>query len=124
MPLYDQVCLWCGEHEAFCPSAEREICEKCSEPCAVKPSIFHPQGIIFSNEESSKQLGVTWGSNKEKREWMKRHPNVTAVAKGSSEDKDFNMALKDKQDKAVKEVGFRDAQDFQAKHKERKAFEA
>ena len=124
MPLYDQVCLWCGEHEAFCPSEKREICEKCGEPCTVKPSIFHPQGIIFSNAETSSQLGVTWGSNKEKREWLKKHPNVKPVGKGTIEDKDFSIALKDKADKAVKKGGFRDVQDFQAKHKERKALEA
>lgn len=123
MPLYDQVCVWCGEHEAFCSSDEREVCEKCGEPCVVKPSIFHAQGIIFE-EESSKQLGVTWSSNKEKREWMKAHPNVSAVSKGSQEDRIFGATLKDKAETAVKRAGFNDVQDFQSKHKERKAAEA
>jgi len=124
MPLYDQVCPKCGEHEAFCSPDERHTCEECGGVCVVRPSLFHPQGIIFSNEEHSKQLGVTWGTNQEKRDWMKRHPNVKAVSKGSQEDKAFNTTIKDQADRAAKKGGFKDVQDFQTHHKKRKAIEA
>ena len=106
MPVYDQACESCGIHEAICSVDERNTCQVCGESCSLVPSCFSVQGIIYANAETSSQLGVTWHSNKEKRDWFKNHPSAHPVAKGSSEDIDFRNSIRQNADKAVQKFGY------------------
>tara|TARA_R100000700_G_C3178999_1_gene155077 strand:- start:7036 stop:7446 length:411 start_codon:yes stop_codon:yes gene_type:complete len=112
MPLFDQECPNCGVQEVLCSSERAVICEICGGPAKVLPSAFNLSGIIWSNTESSSQLGVTWNTNKEKREWFKRHPNVTPVSKGSPADTDFKNNIRQKADNLAKKAGFQNVQKF------------
>ena len=106
MPVYDQSCENCGINEVICLVDERNTCQDCGDPCGLVPSCFSIQGIIYANAETSSQLGVTWNSNKEKRDWMKNHPNAHPVAKGSAEDIDFKNSIRQNADKAVQKFGY------------------
>lgn len=88
--------------------------------CAIIPPLVHTHGIVWSNAETSSQLGVTWNTNAEKRAWMKKHPNVKPVVKGSQDDKNFSATLKDKSDKVVKNLGFKNKEHFQKERKREK----
>ena len=123
MPIYDQNCPECGVHEVFCRQEERHHCRKCGEACSRIPGVRHPQGIIWANAETSKQLGVTWNTNEEKRQWMKKHPNAVAVEKGSKEDRDFKQSIRAKADKTLKQQGFNDHQHFKKEAKKRKSLD-
>jgi hypothetical protein len=113
MPLYNQVCPKCGlVRDALVAYEKRNECMECGVECRVLPSLFHTAGIIWSNQEHSSQLGTTWETNKQKREWHKRHPNAVPVAKGSQADKDFSMSLKQKADALAKKSGFQNTRKF------------
>ena len=81
---------------------------------------MHPIGIIFANAETNKQLGVTWNSNSEKREWMKNHPNVHGVAAGSTEDRNFKADLRERADSTIKSHGYKDVQEFKRESTKKK----
>ena len=121
MPLYLQICEKCGQNEALCAVKDREVCQECGNFCTLGPSSFAIHGIVFSNAETSNQLGVTWNSNSEKRKWMKEHPDVQPFSKGSQADKDFKSSLRDKGDKAVKRMGYDNQAQFQKHKKDQKS---
>lgn len=123
MPIYDQNCSKCGVHEVFCHREERHNCRKCGDPCPRIPGVMHAQGIIWDNAETSKQLGVTWHTNEEKRQWMKKHPNVVPMEKGSKEDRDFKQSIRSREDRVVKDAGFNNVQDFKRKAKQKKSLD-
>ena len=114
MPLFDQECPVCGVQEVFCPPDKADICETCGRQARVLPSLFHTSGIIWSNQETSNQLGVTWKTNKEKREWLKKHPSAVSVSKGSQADISFKNDIRQKADKLAKKAGFQNVQKFVA----------
>ena len=120
MPIYDQNCSTCGIHEVFCHKEERLHCRKCGNPCSRVPGVMHAQGIIWANAETSKQLGVTWNTNEEKRQWLKKHPNAIAMEKGSKEDRDFKQSIRHKADKVLKHHGYNDHQHFKKESEKRK----
>ena len=124
MPLYDQNCINCGVHEVFCHKEERHNCRKCGEPCARIPGVMHSHGIIWANAETNKQLGVTWNTNEEKRQWLKKHPNAVPMEKGSKEDRDFKQAIRDKADKVLKHHGYNDHQHFKKEAKKKQVLGA
>ncbi len=121
MPLFDQECPDCGVQEVLCSSERAVVCEGCGGPAKVLPSAFNLSGIIWSNAETSTQLGTTWTTNKEKRDWFKKHPNVVPVTKGSAADRDFKMSIRQKADNLAKKAGFQNTQSF---IKEKKKFSA
>ena len=123
MPIYDQNCPKCGVHEVFCRKEERHNCRKCGEPCSRIPGVMHAQGIIWDNAETNKQLGVTWHTNEEKRQWMKRHPNAIPMEKGSKEDRDFKQAIRTREDRVLKNAGFNNVEDFKREAKKKKSLD-
>ena len=112
MPMYDQNCSKCGVHEVLCSVDERHTCQKCESICTIRPGRMHPVGIIFANAETNKQLGVTWHSNSEKREWMKNHPKVQGVGAGSTEDRNFKEDIRVRADSTLKSHGYKDVREF------------
>jgi len=121
MPIYDQVCSNCGDVEAFCAPKDRHTCEDCGGPCVTRPPLVNIHGIIFSNVETSSQLGTRWETNAQKREWLKRHPNARPMTKGSPEEKSFANGLKEKEDSVMKHHGFKDVRHYKSEVKKAKA---
>jgi len=123
MPIYDQRCGNCGINEAYCYVDERHTCQLCGGKCDLVPAPFRAIGIVFSNAETSKQLGVTWETNQQKRDWFKKHPNVMPVTKGSQEDKDFAASIRGRADTLVKGVGFKNAREYHSEGRKMRASE-
>jgi|TARA_R110000824_G_scaffold66842_4_gene173254 hypothetical protein len=124
MILYDHDCPNCGFREDVLQhSSKHDICPDCEAKVRVLIAAVPTHGIVFSNAETSKQLGVTWGSNKEKRDWFAKNPRVNTFEKGSQTDKDFKQGLDEKAEAAVQKGGFRDVQEFQSEGRKYKASE-
>ena len=122
MPLYDIQCSDCGLIEdVICSPKERNTCPECLKPAKMKPIMPRSSGIIWANAERSNQLGRTFSTNKEKRDWLKAHPNVSEVTSGSSEDRCIRADLQDKADKAAQKGGYRDMNQWQREAKKHKA---
>ena len=108
MPLYDIQCSDCGLIEdVICPSEERNTCPECLKPAKMKPIMPRSSGIIWANAEHSSQLGRTFHTNKEKRDWLRAHPNVSEITTGSAEDRRVREGLQDQADKAVQKGGYK-----------------
>ena len=121
MPLYDINCPQCGlVEDVICSVEERNICSECGGEARMKPIMPLSVGIIWSNAEVSSQLGRTFETNKQKREWLKAHPNVQEMTKGSREDRDFGDSIHEKADKAAQQVGFKDKRHYQSETKKKK----
>ena len=113
MPMYDIVCKDCGKTEDhICPVNERYTCPQCKGSAYAPIPPVTTIGIVWRNAETTTQLGTRWETHAQKREWMKKHPKAAPMIKGSQEEKDFSYALKDKAEKAVKNVGFKDTQSY------------
>ena len=124
MIMYDHDCPNCGFREDVLQHhSKHDVCPDCGSKVRVIVAAVPTHGIVFSNAETSNQLGITWHSNKEKRDWMKAHPKAVAVEKDSQADKDFKYSLREKAENAVQKNGFKDVQDFQKEGKKYKAFE-
>ena len=122
MPLYDIQCSDCGLIEdVICPSEERNTCSECLQPAKMKPIMPRSAGIIWANAERSSQLGRTFHTNKEKRDWLKAHPNVSEITTGSTEDRRMRASLQDRADKAVQKGGYRDMAHWNVEAKKHKA---
>ena len=121
MPLYDINCPDCGLIEdVICSVEERNTCSECGGDAQMKPIMPISVGIIWSNAEVSTQLGRTFSTNKEKREWLKAHPKVEPMTKGSREDRDFANSIRDQADKALKNHGYKDRQHYKSELKKKK----
>ena len=122
--LYDHDCPNCGLREDVLQHhSKHDICPDCEAKVRVILAPVPTHGIVFSNAETSNQLGITWHSNKEKRDWMASHPKVVPLEKGSQEEKNFKYSLRNQADKAVKKGGFKDVQHFQSEGKKYKRAE-
>jgi putative FmdB family regulatory protein len=119
MPLYDMKCNGCGdEPEIFKKFSEEVACALCGHsPLVVMfkqaPSLA---GIIFSNAEENKQLGVRFESNAEKREYFKKNPHIREMSKGSADERKFADRLRNKAEKKAKTLGFNDLDDKRRFH--------
>tara|TARA_R110002051_G_scaffold129091_1_gene202816 strand:+ start:7798 stop:8190 length:393 start_codon:yes stop_codon:yes gene_type:complete len=120
MPLYDIICPTCGlVEDVICSVEERNTCPECAGEAQMKPIMPMSVGIIWSNAEVSDQLGRTFETNKQKREWLKAHPRVEPMDKGSREDRDFGESIQEKADKAAQRYGFKDKRQYQAEIKKK-----
>tara|TARA_R110000824_G_scaffold10774_3_gene47208 strand:- start:1644 stop:1943 length:300 start_codon:yes stop_codon:yes gene_type:complete len=87
----------------------------------MKPIMPRSSGIIWANAEHSKQLGRTFSSNKEKRDWLKSHPNVSEITTGSTEDRHMRANLQDRADRAVQKGGYKNMTQWNHEAKKYKA---
>jgi hypothetical protein len=120
MPLYDIECSECGIIEdVICAYEERNLCPECGVEGKMVPIMPPTVGIVWSNQEHSKQLGRTFETNKQKREWMKKHPRVSEVRKGSTEDRDKRQSMANHADTVVKRFGYKNVRHYQAEAKKK-----
>jgi hypothetical protein len=114
MLAYDHDCPNCGVREVLQRHQEHDICPDCGAQVRVIVAAVPTHGIVFSNAEVSTQLGTRWESNSEKRAWLKAHPKAIAVEKGSKEDTDFNMSIKQKQHDVLNSHGYKSVQEYKS----------
>ena len=121
MPLYDQCCETCGFLEDVHRSVpERNICAECGKDARVVLAPVRTVGIVWSNQEHSEQLGRTFETNAQKREWLEQHPNTSEVRKGSKEDIEFKESIRERRDVAMKKIGFKGNEHYQSEMKQMK----
>ena len=121
MLLYDLECSKCGVLEdEFRKIEEREICPACAGPCRVLISPTRTVGIVWSNQEHSSQLGRTFHTNKEKRDWLKAHPNARPMAKGDSDDRKLQDSIRNQADQTMARLGHGDLDGYQANQRKAK----
>ncbi|MHC4619439.1 MAG: hypothetical protein ACYTEQ_16960 [Planctomycetota bacterium] len=105
--LYDLDCPNCGFLEDEIRAVdEREICPRCEGPCKVVLAPTMTVGIVFSNAEVSSQLGRTFETNKQKRDFLKEHPNMKPMEKGGVDDRAHRDMIQVKADRTAKKLGF------------------
>lgn len=121
MPWYTQDCPKCGILDDVSRSVEEyKVCAECGGPCEVKISPTLTVGIVWSNQESSKQLGTHWETNAQKRAWMKRNPNVVEMNKGDANDKALRDQIRSDADRSVQKKGYRDLEHYRSDNKKTK----
>ena len=121
MPLYDINCPSCGVVEdVVCSYEERNTCPDCGSEGSMVPIMPLTIGIVWSNQEHSSQLGRTFETNKQKREWLKKHPNVSEVRKGSTEDRNTRQVLAHRADSVAKHHGYKDVNHYKTEAKAKK----
>lgn len=112
MPLYDYDCAACGEFiEDHFSASKPDTCEQCGQPIAVPPQLTCTVGIIWANQEDSKQLGVRFESNAQKREFFKQNPQLREMSKGSADDRRFGDRLRERAERKAKRLGYVDLED-------------
>tara|TARA_Y100001973_G_C5153384_1_gene309368 strand:+ start:805 stop:1215 length:411 start_codon:yes stop_codon:yes gene_type:complete len=118
MPLYDMDCPKCGHlPEEFSKVADRETCPYCKGKVTLRPTVFHTAGIIWSNQEKSSQLGKTFETNAQKREWLKQNPNVRQFSKGDAYDREHKEWVADECHKVAQKAGYADLKTMQKARK-------
>ena len=106
MPIYHQDCPKCGDDpEVFCAVKDYKVCASCGGPCEVLLYPVRTIGIVFSNAEVSTQLGTRWETNAQKRAYMKAHPNVQPMDKGSMAEQNFDHRIKTQMHESLKAQG-------------------
>ena len=109
MPWYTQDCPKCGILDDVPRKVEEyKTCAECGGPCQVKIAPTLTVGIVWSNQESSTQVGTHWETNAQKRAWMKAHPKTVEMSKGDANDRAFRQSLRNDADKSVQKKGYRD----------------
>lgn len=111
MPLYDMKCAGCGdEPEVFRRSDEQVACGLCGHfPLhTVWKQAPALSGIIWSNQEHNKQLGVRFETNAQKREYFKANPHIREMSKGSADERKFADKLRARAEKKAARLGFDD----------------
>ena len=121
MPIYHQDCPECGDTpDVFCAVKDYKICAECGGPCEVLLYPVLTVGIVFSNAEVSAQLGTRWETNAQKRAYMKAHPNVVPMAKGSLTEQNFNHRIKTQLHDTLKSNGYTQDQFKQGQREDRR----
>lgn len=122
MPFYHQDCPKCGDfYDVLRSVSEYKICAKCSGPCKVLLYPVKTIGIVFSNAEVSAQLGTCWETNAQKRAYMKAHPNVQPMDRGSMTEQNFNHRIKTQMHESLKAQGMTQ-REFELGKKENKRY--
>lgn len=107
MPLYILNCEACKvEDEYFKATPGDFTCPICGEP-AKNTTMSSPlaSGIIYSNVETSEQLGVTFNTQKEKDAYLKAK-GLREIGKGSYEERVARDASKHRAEGVARSMGF------------------
>ena len=105
MPIYDMQCDGCGDEVEIIRRHDQDVaCALCGHASLrvvwkEAPSLA---GIIWSNQEENKQLGVRFESNAQKRDYFKANPQLREISKGSVDERKFRDRLREKAEKKAK----------------------
>ena len=122
MPLYDVRCsVDCGVSEIFAGVNQKDVkCPQCGQSAARIVSPVQTIGALFSKPLQFGQIGKTFETNAEYREYKKQNPNALFVDKNSREWRDHYDTVRNRADKTSKKQGFNDREDRQKWLEERK----
>ena len=115
MPLYDARCPEHGRQEVFqllahfedglrCPICDREVLRIVSPVAQSGPSDDRPLKI--------KQIGKTFTTKTQLKEYLKENPDCEMVSSSSSQWKDFKHTARENADSHYKQKGYRDKDDY------------
>ena len=111
MPTYDYRCpQGCGVFEDIIVPIEKrhdQICPECTHPLKMIPPIVRTTGIVFSNTLDIKQIGRSFKSNAELRDYQ-RENKVELHASNSSAWRAHKDWAREKCEAKAKKMGFRD----------------
>jgi putative FmdB family regulatory protein len=115
MPLFDYACRACGhvEEDEYVPQGapvpDVLPCPVCSSLMRRGLGDFHLHGILWSGRngpQASAQMGTTFNSNAEKREFLAGHPEVYELDRGSPDERRFADRTRERAEAAAKRQGF------------------
>ena len=111
MPAYDYRCSkGCGVFEDVIVPIEKRhdlLCPDCEQPLKMIPPVVRTTGIVFSNALEIKQIGRSFKSNAELREYQ-RENKVEFHASNSKAWRDHKDWAREKCESKAKKMGFRD----------------
>lgn len=111
MPMYDMKCDGCGDEPEILRRHDQDVpCVLCGHTYlrVIWKTAPGLAGIIWSNQEDNKQLGVRFESNSQKRDYFKANPQLREMSKGSADERKFGDKLRERAEKKAKRLGFND----------------
>jgi len=128
MPLYDVKCSdGCGVFEQVIPLQDIDkpiYCPDCTYPAFRIVSPVRTVGALFSKPIEFGQLGKSFETNSEFREYKESHPEALFVDKKSSQWRDHYDKVRNLCDSKSRKQGFRDHEDRITKLKKKAVAEA
>ena len=122
MPIYEVLCDECGLGEEYAKIAVRDSI-KCSVCGSGVERIISPVktiGIVWDKKVSISQIGRTFNSNAEMRQYEKDNPGFTFMTRGSPEWRAKRDRSRERVEKLAKRTGYSDWDDMQKKQKAKK----
>jgi len=114
MPLYDVRCTaGCGKKEVYVPLSEADkiFCPDCTQPAVRLVSPVRTIGALFSKPIEYGQIGKSFSTNEEFRQYKRDNPDAKFVEKDSTEWRSHYDEVRNHCDKKAKQQGFRDHED-------------
>tara|TARA_R100001443_G_scaffold5983_1_gene14767 strand:+ start:1088 stop:1489 length:402 start_codon:yes stop_codon:yes gene_type:complete len=129
MPIYEIFCEECGPGEEYAKVADRDNihCPDCHREVERILSPVTTVGIIWDNRMHVPQIGRTFQSNSEMRQYEKENPGFAFMTKESPEWKKKLDRSRERVEKHAKRAGFSDWESYQKnirKEKKKKAAKA
>ena len=125
MPMYDFKCpAGCGYfHDIFVPLAQhgKTTCPECGALMSTVISEVALIGPMPSKPLVVKQVGKTFESGAEWREYQRKNPDCQIVSADSSEWRNHRDKVAAKADARARKMGFRDFEDRKNQRKKDKA---
>lgn len=117
MPIYDLECEPCQRFlvDVFFPLSETPTCSYCDTPARVIISPIRTVGPMPSKPLQLDQIGRSFTSNSELREYKQTHPEAIFLNKGDREWDEHYTDVRNRAEKTVKRMGFRDVEDYRSK---------
>ena len=121
MPLYDIACdsaQECGHFsDVFIPLSELDIavCPSCGGPIRRLPRPVRTVGPMPSKPLTIKQIGRSFESAAELRQYQKENPDAQIVAPGSKQWQKKLDSVRASCQKQARDEGYRDLEDMQAR---------
>lgn len=119
MPIYDLECEPCQRFlvDVFFTLSETPTCSYCDTPARVIISPIRTVGPMPSKPLQLNQIGRSFTSNSELREYKQTHPEATFLHKEDREWQEHYTEVRDKAENTVKRMGYRDVDDYRNKAK-------
>lgn len=117
MPIYDLECEPCQRFlvDVFFPLSETPTCSYCDAPARVIISPVRTVGPMPSKPLQLDQIGRSFTSNSELRDYKQTHPEAIFLNKGDREWDEHYTDVRNRAEKTVKKMGFRDVEDYRSK---------
>ena len=122
MPIYEIQCEECGPGEEYAKIADRDSipCPTCEGETRRILSPVKTVGIVWDNRVHVPQIGRTFQSNSEMRQYEKENPGFAFMTKESPEWQKKRDRSRERVEKHAKRAGFSDWESLQKHGREQK----